>query len=495
MSKKTIIIFIIVFIIVGGFVAWLSISSKKTNTQTEEIPWYQSFNPFGTGITQIGKNPNNNQDNNTEEEQDNDEKSAVSRFYRITDFAVAGATFLNDYRPTTNTDTEKTQIEPITVQINPNTKTGRVEIQNFLNNTLSLNPPLVADGNFGKLTTKAISDFQQANNLTATGKIDKETAPYLTKTIEPINTPQNQTEQAPSLRYVERANGHMYKIFLDTKSTEKISNSTIPGIYEALFSGTAQTIIYRYLSQDKTISSFIATLGAEKGDFLPQDISEISVSPDKTKFFYLTKNSTGVVGTVGVFGLNKKEVVFNSSFTEWLSQWANNQKIFLTTKSSYNVPGNIFILNTTSRTILKVFGGVEGLTTLVDPLGTKILYSYSSQTGPKLAVFDIEKHTAKDLNFYGLPEKCVWAKNGSNVYCAIPNTIKGNQYPDSWYQGLVSFDDFFVKINIETESSETIANSNNETPIDGTSLFLNTKEDALFFINKKDSTLWSLSLN
>jgi hypothetical protein len=289
--------------------------------------------------------------------------------------------------------------------------------------------------------------------------------------------------------------GHMFKMFLDTKMQEEVSNSTIPSIYEAYFNGLADTVVYRYLSEDKTISTFIASLGAPKGEFLSQGITDFSVSKDGTKYFYLSENSNGATGVVGTFGDTKKDYVFNSPFTEWLSQWTNNQKIFLTTKAAAGVDGSIFLLDTTNKTTSKILGGISGLTTLVSPDGSNVLYSTSTETGPKLGVFNINKHETKDLSTYGLPEKCVWSDNNINVYCGVPNTITGNQYPDVWYQGLISFDDYFVKINTQTGDTVTIANSKDETLIDGTYLFLSNKEDTLFFVNKKDSTLWSLSLN
>ena len=111
-----------------------------------------------------------------------------------------------------------------------------------------------------------------------------------------------------------------------------------------------------------------------------------------------------------------------------------------------------------------------------------------------MKIFSISKNESTNLNTYGLPEKCVWSNDNINVYCAVPNTVVGNQYPDVWYQGLVSFDDYFVKINTRTGNKITIANSANETPVDGTHLFLDNDEKTLFFINKKDSTLWSLNI-
>lgn len=489
MPKKTITIFITTFIIVGIIIvtvySWLNKDDSVTTEDT--TPWYQDFNPFGTGDNII--------DNVTPEEEDignqtQEEITQLSKFYQITDFAVAGATFLEDIRPIIKKDGE-IQPEPIKEIIKTDTKEGKKDIQIILNEKLSLTPPLIVDGNFGKKTIEAIKNFQKLNNLSTTGTIDEFTSPYFTKTI---TQEENPFEQAPSVRFVEKKNGHIYKMFLDTKVKEKVSNSTIPEIYEVFFNKIGGTVIYRYLSSDKIINSFIATLGATKGEFLPQNISDLSISKDGTKFFYLTENTNGSSGSIGLFGETKKSPVFNSPFTEWLSQWDNNGRIFLTTKAIYDVPGSIFLLNTSNKTISKIFGGVMGLTTLVSPNGSLLLYSTSTETGPKLGVLDIDKYSTKDLDTYGLPEKCVWGNDSVNIYCAVPNTINGNQYPDLWYQGLVSFNDYFVKINTITKNKITVANSTDETNIDGTNLFLNTKNDVLFFINKKDSTLWSLDI-
>jgi len=500
MPKKTIIIFITTFILVGviilGVFMWLN-RTPSTTTPGTTTPWYQTFNPFGTGgkttspiVTPVSPGETTSGQGEI--------KTLTSRFFQITDFAVAGATFVEDTR-LKEVDPNATIAptpEPIKTIIDSSTKQGKKDVQTFLNEKLSLNPPLVVDGNFGKKVVDAIKTFQKQNNLTQTGKIDTATAPLFIKTTILSSTSEvvNPYEIVPSIRYVERVNGHIYRMFLDTKSKEKISNSTIPSIYEAFFDSTGQTVIYRYLSNDKSISSYLATLSTAKGEFLPPDISDVSISPDKTKFFYLSENSNGVTGVIGDFSDAKKDSVFSSPFTEWLSQWDNNQKIYLTTKPSYSVDGSMFILNPSTKTINKVFGGIAGLTTSVNQNGSGVLYSTSSTEGPKLGIFDIEKNTSNDLKTFGLPEKCVWSGDNINVYCAVPNVITGNQYPDSWYQGLVSFDDFFVKINVVSGEVETIANSKNETPVDGTHLFLDKTESTLFFTNKKNSTLWGLKL-
>src|SRR3989339_1840069 len=182
MPRKTKIIFITVFVIVGLIVLGLYLwGGKKDDTSGGATPLSQIFNPFGTG------NPTtNNEEVDVTDQTTNPTPGEISRFYKITDFAVAGATFLEDTRPIFYPENEPaSEPEVITTVISADTKEGRKEIQIFLNKELSLEKPLVVDGSFGKLATEAIKEFQKLKGLPVTGKVDAETAPYFTKTVIP----------------------------------------------------------------------------------------------------------------------------------------------------------------------------------------------------------------------------------------------------------------------------------------------------------------------
>ena len=344
----------------------------------------------------------------------------------------------------------------------------------------------------GITTVGQTSRFYQITNFGVSGGaflLDSRPVPETTDptTGEPI------TVLAPAVRYAERATGHIHEMFLDTKISGKISNSTIPSVHEVIFGSDAKSAIYRYLADDNSISSFLATLGGGS-NFLTPDILDISVSPDKGSFFTLVKTKTGVAGITKSFLETKTKQVFISPFSEWLSQWPTDNSVYLTTKASYLVAGSAFSLDIASGTMTKILGGINGLTTLANYNGNLVLFGASLSRGPSLNIFDIKNHSSTDLAIYGLPEKCVWSRDNINIYCALPNTIMGTGYPDVWYQGLYSFIDYFVKINTKTRDISTLANSQNETPVDAIKPFLSNKEDKLFFTNKKDYTLWSLDL-
>ena len=486
MSKKQKKIFIITFIIVGIILvlSFLWFNRGDKNTPTEEAPWYQQFNPFGSSenIDQPGI------DGGVDIGGGEEEITTRSRFFQITDFAVAGVTYTE----------EKTLIEDsikpkeVQIKIDSTTKEGKTKIQAILNKSLSLAKPLIESGVIDQPTIEAIKVFQKNKGVPVTGKLDTATLNYFTETkTEPGVA---EYENLPAIRYVERKNGHLYKMLLKDKAPEKISNSTIPSIYEAYFNKEGNTTIYRYLTNNDVISTFLASLGKATGEYLPTNITDLSVSEDKNRFFYLVKSGNSVTGFVQNFETGAKQNVFSHQLTEWLSSWDNKGNLYLSTKPSYVAPGSMYILKQNNKTLSKILGGIKGLTTKISPDGTRVLYSVTTSKGPRLMAYVIEGRKKVDLDSYGLADKCIWSKDSINVFCSIPAVVRGNQYPDVWYQGRVSFDDYFVKIDTNENEIYTLADSTQETPVDGTNFVLDKDENNLFFINKKDYTLCGLDI-
>ena len=93
------------------------------------------------------------------------------------------------------------------------------------------------------------------------------------------------TEFMPALRYVNKATGNIYQTFADKIDERKFSSTVVPKVYDAYFGNNGQSVIMRYLKDDKTIETFIGALqkeylGADSvgtnevaGSFLPENIS------------------------------------------------------------------------------------------------------------------------------------------------------------------------------------------------------------------------------
>jgi hypothetical protein len=227
---------------------------------------------------------------------------------------------------------------------------------------------------------------------------------------------------------------------------------------------------------------------------LPNNITDISLSSDTSKIFYLFETGNSVIGTILNFKDNKKTQVFNSPFTEWLSWWPSDKMITLTTKPSANIPGYTYVVDPSKKNLSKILGNINGLTTLTNPSGKQILFGRNDLS---LNMYDVNTGNSTPLGIKTLPEKCIWNKLGDNLYCAVPKFIDIGGYPDSWYQGEVSFNDQLWKIDVKNGVETMLTDPGvavNGEEIDGIKLMLDDEGKYLLFINKKDSFLWELSL-
>ncbi len=127
--------------------------------------------------------------------------------------------------------------------------------------------------------------------------------PITKKPVSPL------TEFVPALRYVDRATGNIYQTFADKINEEKFSSTIIPKVYEAYFGDKGEKVVMRYLKEnDMTIETFAGVLPKEvfgkestglnelKGTFLPENVTDMSVSPDLLKIFYLLEGTDNVAG-------------------------------------------------------------------------------------------------------------------------------------------------------------------------------------------------------
>jgi hypothetical protein len=311
---------------------------------------------------------------------------------------------------------------------------------------------------------------------------------------------------AITVLYTERQTGHIYAIDIEKGQKERISNTTIPGIRETAWSSDGVSAVLRYIDDADIVKTFFGILsvndaniseGAFDGVYLSDEIQEIVVSPGGSSFFSLMPFGVRSVGTIIDFDTGDRREVFGSPFTEWRASWPHDTTIALTSAASYDTEGVLHFLNTQSEITENVLNGVRGLTTLVSPTRTHVLYSESVRGSFVTKLFNRSFNTTTSFPVITLPEKCTWSKkNASVLYCGVPLQIPNADYPDAWYKGDLFFTDSLWKINIETGSLEALTSG---TPREGESIDLtNPKlskdEKYIIFTNKRDGTLWSLEL-
>lgn len=329
------------------------------------------------------------------------------------------------------------------------------------------------------------------------------------KTSEKVETRvagnQNNKEEALStikdVRFVERGTGYIYDTDSLGKSEKKVSQTTIVRSSEALFSNEGNSVIIRYIKNDNsTVATFLGkiempslneSVGKIVGDFLPDDIIDITNLQDGKSLLFLMPTSDGVSGmTIKSDGTSRKQV-FTSPYTEWLLQ-ATKSGSYLTTKASGVTEGYSYKV-TSSGSFLKQIGGILGLTTQYSPDSKIVAYSVGGENTLTLHYLSLSDRSDFASGLKTLPEKCIWGKDSITLFCGAPEKIEDGMYPDSWYQGRILFNDDFWKINTKDGTIIKLADSVN-TKIDATKLTLSPDEKFLYFINKYDYTLWSLDL-
>jgi len=294
------------------------------------------------------------------------------------------------------------------------------------------------------------------------------------------------------VRYTDRATGHIFEVSTLSTTQKRISNTTIPKIYEAIWLDENSSII-RYLDDSDNIKSFyIDSFENEEveGVFLQDNIKELLKAGES--IFYLLADNSGSRGIVSDYNGDNKTQIFDSPLTEWLVQRPQSETIAFTTKPAFGVGGYLYFFNTNTGIKDKVLENINGLTTSVNSNMTKVIFSQSNRNNFSLNVYDVEEDMTENTVIQTLPEKCVWSADNITIYCAVPSLLQSGEYPDEWYQGLISFSDRIWKIDLREKRAEVIVSP--EEPIDGIKLALNPEENYLYFINKKDLSLWGLQL-
>lgn len=317
-------------------------------------------------------------------------------------------------------------------------------------------------------------------------------------------------------RYLDKATGNVFESNLSGTRNKRVTNTTIPKVYETVWAADGDSLVLRYAPDNTdTIKSLYAKISAStgtttsdeqdlqelQGTFLPSNISQFVVAPGDTgkeKVFYLLPgDNMGVTGFIADMDGGKNTKVFDSALHEWLITWPKTDTITFSTKPAAEIAGYLYFLNTKDGSFRKVLGDVRGLTTLTNPTASQVLYSESGESIFSLGTYNVKTATRNILTQKTLPEKCVWSKKeASTLFCGIPKSIPANKYPDVWYQGLVSFSDAIWKVNASTSQAELLVDPKEKAgvEIDATNLTLDSSEKYLLFTNKKDSQLWGLRL-
>jgi hypothetical protein len=313
------------------------------------------------------------------------------------------------------------------------------------------------------------------------------------------------------LRFVDRANGNVYEYIPITQTgiATRITNTTIPKIQEVVWSNTGNSLIYRYLDDTtNAITSFSAniktstssdSLGNVTGSFLASNIKQLATNLTGNKLFGLVDKSdrSGTLGFTANTDGSGKKTVLDSPISYWNISWPKDNVITLTTKPNGSSNGLLFFFNPSTYSMDRILGNFPGMSTVTNNTASLVAYSYTIPNSFSLDVYDVANKISKGLKISTFADKCVWGNSNPRIlYCAIPQAIFADTYPDAWYQGTKSFNDNIWKIDIDTGVTTEIyktSSSANEN-IDGYNFEISADDQYLSFMNKNDLSLWLLKI-
>lgn len=338
------------------------------------------------------------------------------------------------------------------------------------------------------------------------------------------------TASSTFVRFVDRGTGYIYDMGSDSVAPMNISNTTLPLVYESYWNKSGVSGIFRYIkdggdditnfyvqlkttaaaSSSVTGASTATTSGSTqqilgqtqyglRGTYFPGNILSVAVSPKGNQLFVVENVNGNGVGFISNFDGSGSKQVFSSPMTQISAFWPTTDTLMLATKASADSYGYLYSIDQKTGTMDTVFGGVYGLSVLPNPTAQLILYSDLSSAGNLVtSLYNTKNDSSQDLPLVTLADKCVWSKkNPVDVFCAVPSTVPPTGYPDMWYQGTDSTTDSIVEIDTDTGNTHPVSNVSvaAKTPIDAEWLALDPSERFLYFVNKKDLSLWSVDLN
>jgi len=366
---------------------------------------------------------------------------------------------------------------------------------------------------FGNTSGNKITTTTEKNQTgfisTTTKPLGKLTQIYKTPTSGSVFFTRKNTQV---IRFTDRANGNSYEFIPETNPSDatRITNTTIPKIQESIWSNNGDNLVLRYLNDNTDeIVSFVGKINVSTttigisgqiiGSFLQTNIKQLVINPSGNKIFSFLNNPNGN-GSIGIFssidGSNKVQS-FDSPITDFNISWPKDNIITFTTKPTYEKVGYLFFYNIQNSSFTKIIGDMPGMTDITNGDASMVAYSFNQNNLPNLNIYDVKNNIIKPIQFYNLADKCIWGKNNKvMLYCSAPKNIQPANYPDVWYQGLVSFSDNLWQINTETGETKLLYETNNTNEnIDGFNMVISSDDKYIVFQNKDDLSLWLLNLN
>lgn len=369
-------------------------------------------------------------------------------------------------------------LKPLSVPTNPNGNTG-----NGLPNIGG------RDGVGGNITTNPPPGFSQGTN--GLGALAASLQQIINK---PMLAP-TLSADGKFLFYVLRENGHIMKSSLEGKDEQSITNLTVLETFDGAWSPKKTKLTLWYAEGNAAKAFLQETATSNPSRILPTGITSAVWSPDGASIAYLLPQGARTNLIIADANNRSPRTIYSTPIPDFTLQWPERRTILLVSKPSGLAPSLLISVNPDTRVSNTLMHGVHGIVTIPVPDGSGFLFSKSGEDGKPtaLARYIFKDASISELNTITIADKCVFSPNSKKLYCGVPQGIIPSPSPDVWYQGGTSFSDTIVEIDLATNQLTTLTDTS-IADIDALSLFVTMDQKYLYFVDKKTSTLWRLTL-
>lgn len=310
-------------------------------------------------------------------------------------------------------------------------------------------------------------------------------------------------DETGKIKYFDQKEGNIWQAQPDGSGAAQLSLGAVGDLTKVLWSKDKDKALIASYDSKTGGEQFYSYDGATGKTWkLDEHITDACWHPEQDKIIYKytdLEKKTGGIYVSDSNGTNYKEILPYAIKAELTPIPQKNKVAFYPTPSAYQ-ESSINNISLDGGKSVHVLGGYCGLNILYSPEGNKAIISYTvyrAGTLTELALIGEGVYGMKRLETPTIVEKCVWAKNNVNIFCAVPASLRaGTVMPDDWYAGRVSTQDSFFKINATTGEKTKLAGFEEfVVSYDVSNLILSEKEDKLFFTNRRDGKLYSIDTN
>lgn len=302
------------------------------------------------------------------------------------------------------------------------------------------------------------------------------------------------------LFFAERGSGNILKADPATTQIERLTNTVLPKIHEALFAPDG-SVILRSINETGSVTTYAARLATTsptmnatatpqtlQGVYLAQNISSIAQNGANSIVYLIPSQNGSGAATSDWQGRNQKQL-FTSVLSNWNLQALPDGKIFVTQRAADGIDGFAFRV-TSAGSLEPLVSNTPGLTILPRTNSDALIYSSAGSDGLTLIVRASANVTATILPIRTISEKCVWAPGQILIaYCAVPQAANELTL-NNWYQGAVHTSDAWWRVDVSAGTATQFFTPN--VALDVENPRIDTTGSYIAFMNAADKSLWML---